>query len=265
VIDQLIPPVFVSHGAPVLALDPGQAGAMLSRLGREQPRPRAILVVSAHWEAPAPVVGVAPLPRTIYDFYGFPRELYSLCYPAPGAPDLGAEVATLLAHGGIACETSAERGLDHGAWIPLRFMHPRADIPVTQLSVSPGRGAAWHLALGRALAPLAHAGVLVLGSGGLTHNLRELRAHAPADEAPVWVREFSDWVAAAISAGDHDALVDYRRRAPHGARNHPTDEHFLPLLVALGAAGEGATGVRVPGGVSYGVLAMDAFVMQPRA
>lgn len=261
-IDQFIPPVFVSHGAPTLALDPGQAGAMLSRLGRELPRPQAILAVSAHWEAPGPAVSAAPWPRTIYDFHGFPRELYSLCYPAPGAPDLAAEVAALLAQGGLACEISTDRGLDHGAWIPLRFLHPQADVPVTQLAVSPARGAAWHLELGRALAPLAHAGVLVLGSGGLTHNLREFRTHAPDDEAPGWVREFADWVAAAVATGDRTALADYRRRAPHATRNHPTEEHFLPLLVALGAAGEGATGRRVPGGVSYGVLAMDAFVMQ---
>ena len=261
--DQFLSPLFVSHGAPTLAIEPGQAGDMLARLGSGLPRPRAILVVSAHWEAPASVVSAAPWPRTIYDFYGFPSELYSLCYPAPGDPELASRVAGLLARSNLACETSADRGLDHGAWIPLRFLYPQADVPVTQLALSPARGAAWHLELGRALAPLARDGVLVLGSGGLTHNLREFRAHAPDDDAPAWVREFADWAAAAMATGDHAVLADYRRRAPHAVRNHPTEEHFLPLLVALGAAGEGATGTRIPGGVTYGVLSMDAFVMQP--
>jgi 4,5-DOPA dioxygenase extradiol len=258
-----IAPLFVSHGAPTLALAPGAAGAMLTRLGRERPRPAAILVVSAHWEAPAAVVSDALRPRTIHDFHGFPAALYELQYGTPGAPDVAARVVTLLAQAGLGCRT-AERGLDHGAWIPLGFLHPEGDIPVTQLAISPALGAAHHLALGRVLAPLADEGVLVLGSGGLTHNLQQLRFDAPGDEAPQWVREFADWVADAVEAGDAPALVDYRSRAPQAARNHPTEEHFLPLLVALGAAGTDAAGRRIPGGVTYGVLAMDAFVMDSR-
>lgn len=259
-----IPPLFVSHGAPTLALEPGRAGAMLTRLGRDLPRPESILVVSAHWEAAAAVVSAALQPATIHDFHGFPAGLYELHYAAPGAPALAARVAALLGAAKIGCQVVPDRGLDHGAWIPLRFMYPQADIPVTQLAVSPVRGAAWHLALGQALAPLAGEGVLVLGSGGLTHNLRELRMHAPDDEAPDWVREFADWITEAIEAGDAAALVDYRARGPQAARNHPTEEHLLPLLVALGAAGADAAGRRLAGGVTYGVLAMDAFVMGSR-
>ena len=170
---QRIPTVFVSHGAPTLALEPAEAGAMLARLGRELPRPQSILVVSAHWEAERPTVSTAALPRTIHDFYGFPRELYSLSYGAPGAPRLAQRVTELLAAAGIGCDEAPDRGLDHGAWVPLRYLYPEADVPVTQLAVSPGLGAAHHLELGRALAPLADEGVLVLGSGALTHNLRD--------------------------------------------------------------------------------------------
>ena len=257
-----MPSLFVSHGAPTLAIEPGEAGPMLAALGRRLPKPAAILVVSAHWEAERAAVSTAPWPRTIHDFYGFPRELYSLSYGPPGAAPLAARVVDLLQRAGIACDLAPDRGLDHGAWVPLRYLYPAADIPVTQLAISPARGAAWHVALGRALAPLAGQDVLVMGSGSLTHNLREVRGHAADDPAPEWVREFADWAAAAVAAGDVDALMDYRRKGPQACRNHPTDEHFLPLLVALGAAGERARGTRVPGGVSHGVLAMDAFVIE---
>jgi 4,5-DOPA dioxygenase extradiol len=258
-----LPAVFVSHGAPTLALEPAGAGAMLARLGRDLPRPNSILVVSAHWEAARPAVSTSTVPRTIHDFYGFPPELYSLSYDAPGAPPLAARVKELLAAARLDCDEAPDRGLDHGAWVPLRHLYPQADVPVTQLAVSPGLGTAHHLALGRALAPLAGEGVLVLGSGGLTHNLREVRFDAPSSPAPDWVTAFADWVGSAVVAGDAGTLVDYRRRGPHACRNHPSDEHFLPLLVAMGAAGPGATGERVPGGVSHGALAMDAFVFSP--
>jgi len=258
-----IPPVFVSHGSPMLAVEPGVAGPMLSRLAAGLPRPEAILVVSAHWEAAGPVVSRASRPRTIHDFRGFPRVLYELAYDAPGAPVLAAQAQTLLEGAGFEPAPPADRGLDHGAWIPLRYMFPDADVPVTQLSIAPARGAAWHLELGRALQPLTRQGVLVLGSGGLTHNLGEFRGQPADAPAPAWVGEFADWVAARLAAGEAETLVAYRSRAPQALRNHPTEEHFLPLLVALGAAGSGGTGRRVPGGVAHGVLAMDAFVMAP--
>ena len=234
---------------------------MLARLGATLPTPRAVLAVSAHWEAGRPTVSAAEWPRTLHDFHGFPRELYSLSYGAPGSPALATRVIELLAAAGIDGDVSSDRGLDHGAWVPLRYLRPTADLPVVQLAVSPALGTAHHLALGRALAPLAHEGVLVLGSGSLTHNLREVQWDAAEGEAPPWVREFADWVAAAVAAGDAESLVTYRRRAPQACRNHPTEEHFLPLLVAFGAAGEGATGRREDGGYSYGALSMDAFVM----
>jgi len=255
-----VPPVFVSHGSPMLAVEPGAAGAMLARLGSDLPRPRAVLAVSAHWEAPGPVLGATSRPQVIHDFYGFPRELYALDYAAPGAPTLAFRAAELLREAGLDPRASDSRGLDHGAWVPLRYLYPAADIPVVQLAISPARGARYHLELGRALAPLVDEGVLILGSGGVTHNLGEFRGQPADTPAPDWVVEFGAWVAARLAAGDGDALVDYRRRGPDALRNHPTEEHFLPLLVALGAAGVGATGRRIPGGITYGILVMDAFV-----
>lgn len=259
------PPVFVSHGSPMMSVEPGVAGAMLTRLGRELPRPSAILAVSAHWEAPAPAVSTVRQPRVIHDFHGFPQELYGLGYDAPGAPALAFRVLELLREAGLAPRASDNRGLDHGAWVPLRYLYPAADIPVTQLAISPALGGAFHLGLGRALAPLADEGVLVLGSGGVTHNLAEFRGQPLDAPAHDWVTAFAEWVAATLASGDAEALADYRRRGPQARRNHPTEEHFLPLLVALGAAGPGATARRVPAGVSYGILAMDAYVFGPRS
>lgn len=260
-----VAPVFVSHGSPMLAVEPGTAGPMLRALAAELPRPEAILVVSAHWEAAVPTVSCTRAPRILHDFYGFPPALYELGYEAPGAPALAERTYSLLERAGLRPGTSDDRGLDHGAWVPLRYLYPDASLPVTQLSVAPGRGAAWHLELGRALRPLADEGILVLGSGALTHNLAEIRGTAANAPAPAWVSSFADWTAARLAAGEADALAAYRELGPHARRNHPTEEHFLPLLVALGAAGAGATGVRVAGGVTYGVLAMDAFVMGPSA
>jgi 4,5-DOPA dioxygenase extradiol len=247
----------------MLAVEPGAAGAMLSRLGTDLPRPTAVVAVSAHWEAPGPVLGANPRPQVIHDFYGFPRELYALDYAAIGAPTLAFRAAELLREAGLDPRVSDTRGLDHGAWVPLRYLYPAADIPVVQLAVSPARGARYHLDLGRALAPLADEGVLVLGSGGVTHNLGEFRGQPVDTPAPDWVVEFGAWVADRLAAGDDEALVDYRSRGPDALRNHPTEEHFLPLLVALGAAGPGARGRRIPGGVTYGILVMDAFVFDP--
>lgn len=258
-----LPTLFISHGSPMHALQAGRAGAAWAALGRDLPRPRAVLIASAHWESEWPMVTTSTRPETIHDFGGFPPALYELRYPAPGAPEVAQRAIDLLRTAGMAANGNGCRGLDHGAWVPLRYLYPAADIPVTQLAVSPALGAAHHLALGRALAPLAGEGVLVVGSGGLTHNLRELDFDAAPADAPEWVLAFADWAAAAVAQGDAAALVDYRRRGPQACRNHPSDEHYLPLLVALGAAGDGATGRRIPGGFSHGVLAMDAFAFSP--
>ena len=254
----MLPAIFVSHGAPTLIGEAVPARDFLTALGRNLPRPKAILAVSAHWETPAPRVTTAPRPETIHDFHGFPEELYSLRYPAPGAPEAALRAVELLSAAGFSAATDATRGLDHGAWVPLRLAYPDADVPVAQLSIQPSRGPAHHLAMGRALAPLRGEDILVLGSGGAVHNLSELE-WGRHDNPPVWASAFDDWLAATLGAGDSTALANYRDRAPYAARAHPRDEHFLPLLVALGAAGDGGRGTRIHAGFTHGALSMAAF------
>jgi 4,5-DOPA dioxygenase extradiol len=253
------PVLFVSHGAPTLPLETSAANAFLSGLGRKLGRPSAILAVSAHWETEQPAVSAAAAPETIYDFYGFPQELYRLRYPAPGAPQLAERVAELLQAGGLPVAIDRDRGLDHGAWTPLILMYPEADIPVTQLSVQPGAGAAHHFRLGEALRPLRDEGVLILASGGITHNLHEFRGRGRDDTPPQWVSEFNEWMAGALQAGRRQDLIDYRARAPHAARNHPSEEHLLPLLVAAGAGSGQGGATRLHASYAYGVIGMDAY------
>ncbi|MEI2387054.1 class III extradiol ring-cleavage dioxygenase [Breoghania sp. JC706] len=267
----VINPLFVSHGSPMLVLQNTAARNFLAGYAASMPRPDAIVSVSAHFEAEQATVVSDPAPGMIYDMYGFPRELYEIVYPAKGEPALAERVAGLIDEAGLAPEIAPRRGFDHGTWAPLSLMYPKADIPVVQVSVQPHMGAAHHLALGRALEPLTRENVLVIGSGSLTHNLHELRAPTggmrPIDDAePGWVKEFADWVGDRIVTGAVDDLVDYRRRAPYGVQNHPTEEHYLPLLVALGAAGEtDMRGELVHSSAEYGILRMDAFAFGARS
>ena len=227
-----LPAVFVSHGAPTLAIEQNDTVEFLKRLGGRLGSPKAILCVSAHWNTDAPSVSGAERPGTIHDFGGFSDELYRLRYPAPGAPRLAARVRELLGGAGLSSTISPERGLDHGAWVPLRLIFPEANIPVAQLSVQPSLGTEHHLRLGRALAPLREEGVLILATGSATHNLSKI---GRGDVPPPWAKEFDDWLFRKISDGALEELLDYRRRAPHAAVAHPTDEHLLPLFVAMGA------------------------------
>lgn len=254
-----VPALFISHGAPTMILEPAPVREFLLGLGAQIPLPKAILVASAHWETRGLEVGAAVQPKTIHDFYGFPEPLYRLQYPAPGAIALAQRVVAVLKQAGLACEVDAEQGLDHGAWVPLMLMYPDAHIPVTQLSLQPGLGPEHHYRVGQALRPLREEGVLILGSGGLTHNLHEFRGHALLDPAPEWMAQFRDWVVAALEGGRDDDLIHYRSRAPHAARNHPSEEHFLPLLVAAGARSPASPGRRIHSSTTYGVLAMEAF------
>jgi 4,5-DOPA dioxygenase extradiol len=254
-----MPAVFVSHGSPMMAIEPGRAGAALAQLGRDLPRPAAILVVSAHWETPAPAVSTAARPETIHDFGGFPAELYALRYPAPGAPEVAAQTVALLKEAGITAGIDGCRGLDHGAWVPLLWMYPDADVPVVQLSVQPGLGTAHHLRLGRALAQLAADGVLVVGSGHTTHNLRDWMTNPRRQEPLRYAQAFAQWVGERLQAHDVAALLDYRVEAPDAVRAHPSEEHFLPLFVAWGAAGERARAERIVSGFEAGALALDSY------
>jgi 4,5-DOPA dioxygenase extradiol len=256
-----LPPLFISHGSPLLMLEPARSGPAWQALALDLPRPRAILVVSAHWTTAAPAVSAARHPETIHDFFGFPPALYELGYAPPGAPDLAAEVAELLPGIGV----DPQRGLDHGAWSPLRFMYPAADIPVIQFAVMPQTDAAAHYRLGQALRPLPGRGVLILASGGLTHNLRDIVAEADEGVALPYVGEFRDWFAEKLRRRDLAALLDYRRQAPHAVRAHPSAEHLLPFYVALGAADE-ETAVRTAySDCQLGALALDAFVFATAA
>lgn len=255
-----MPVLFVSHGAPTLPLEPGATGAAWQQLGAQLSRPSAILVVSAHWGTRIPTVSLAIQPETIHDFSGFPEALYKLRYSAPGAPKMAQAAALALQRAGIPVQVDETHGLDHGAWVPLSFLFPQADIPVAQLSMQPEQNPAWHVALGRALRPLREQGVLIVCSGAITHNLRAAFKHQPGEPAPDWVTEFCDWVAAKIAAGDLPALIEYRSRAPHAVQNHPTDEHLLPLFVALGAANNIDAAQHLNRVMTFGLLAMDAWV-----
>ncbi len=253
------PTIFLSHGSPMLALTDSPARRFLQGLGRSLPRPAAIAVISAHWESGgAPSVSLASTPNTIHDFGGFPQALFDMRYPAPGAPELAERAASLLEAAGVAVRRDAQRGLDHGAWVPLSLMYPQADIPVMQISLVHGASPAVHEQLGRALARLRHEGVLVIGSGSLTLNLHEFRGQALDARPADWVIEFESWMRQKLEANDRAALLDYRAQAPSAVRNHPSEEHLLPLFVALGAAGEGARARMLHTSFEHGVLAMDA-------
>lgn len=253
------PVLFVSHGAPTFALEPGRLGPQLTALGERLSRPRAVLVVSPHWMTRGLRVSTAEAPATVHDFGGFPSELYRLQYPAPGHPALAERTAAVLRASGWPAETDPSRGLDHGAWVPLRFLFPAADVPVFQLSLPARLEPAQAHALGRALQPLREEGVLIVGSGSLTHNLYELRMddRLPEDRYAV---EFAAWVRQAVEARDDERLVRTLELAPHAARAHPTSEHFLPLLVAAGAAGVAEAAETLEGGITYGSLSMDSYV-----
>jgi 4,5-DOPA dioxygenase extradiol len=253
-----LPTVFVSHGAPTFALEPGLAGAQLRALGTALGRPRAILVVSPHWMTPEVQVTSAEQPETVHDFGGFARALFDIRYPAPGSPALAARVRQVLGDHGIVASLDPVRGLDHGAWVPLLHMVPQADVPVVQVSLPLAADEARAFELGRALAPLAHEGVLIVGSGSLTHNLYEFRMGDVQEAA--YAREFSGWIRQAVLDGDADRLLHALDRAPHARRAHPTTEHFLPLLVAAGAAGALTPSTVLDGGIRHGVLAMESYV-----
>lgn len=255
-----LPALFVSHGAPTLAIDDSPAHRFLKSLGRRLGKPNAILMLSAHFEAPTATVTASASPRIVYDFYGFPDALYDITYPAAGDPGLAHRVAALLEDGGVPTLEDDARGLDHGAWVPLSLMYPDADVPVVQLSIDASKGARYHLRLGELLRPLRDEGVLIVGSGGATHNLSVALRASPDDTVPDWVETFREWLADAVANDKRDDLADFRTIAPDAARNHPTDEHFLPLLCALGATEHGESRQRVHDSETYGSLAMDMYL-----
>jgi 4,5-DOPA dioxygenase extradiol len=255
------PTLFVSHGSPTLAIEDSPAREFLKEYGKTLGKPRAIVIASAHFGTARPAVDGDAKPGMIYDFRGFPDELYRVVYPAPGDPLVAVKVAGLLQAAGFAPAVVKDRGYDHGTWVPLSLLYPDADVPIVQLSVQPQLGAQHHFNVGRALASLKGEDILVIGSGTASHNLHEFfRGGYGADSpTPEWVSSFDQWVRAKAEAGAVEDLVNYRERAPHARDNHPSEEHFVPFHVALGAAGERAKAELVHSSHHNGVLTMDAY------
>lgn len=268
-----LPSIFVSHGSPMIALEPGAAGGFMQRLGPAIDaafgRPKAIVAISAHTAARAPVLLAGARHEAVYDFGDFDPKLFTLRYDAPGAPELAQRVAGLLGAAGLPVHVLDEGGLDHGNWTALRYLYPEADIPILPLAFVPSQSPARQFALGKALAPLRDEGVLVLGSGSITHNLRRVFAsgmHGP-DNVPEIPESaaFRNWMLDRSAARDWDALFDYRKQAPHAVDMHPTDEHLLPWYVAAGAGGRDAVPRRIHASVSRGSLGMDAYAFGAEA
>ena len=258
------PVLFVSHGSPLFALQPGQAGPALGAWAREHAPARqlkGIVLMSPHWMTRGIGVMATPQPPTWHDFGGFAPALYELQYPAPGSPQLAAQVLQRLRAADLPAGADPERPFDHGCWVPLMHLYPQADVPVVQVSLPAHVGPAEVYAVGQALAPLREQGILLIGSGSMTHNLRELRREDGPTEP--YVTAFCEWVHDTLMRGDHGALLDYRARAPHAVRAHPSDEHFLTICFALGAAGwglpDGPRPAYITREVQFRTLSMDAF------
>jgi 4,5-DOPA dioxygenase extradiol len=240
---KVMPALFIAHGHPLWSRDQARMRDFRT-LSAGLPRPKSVLVVSAHWESAPVTLGATKRVPLVYDFSGFPAELYENKYPAPGAPGLAARVTALLADKGIAVRQDEARGLDHGAYVPLQMMYPAADVPILQISL-PTLAPVRLFELGRALAPLRAEGVLIVGSGFLTHNLRRFdpRPDAPT---PAWAAEFDAWAAEVIGKRDVDRLLAYRTEAPGVAIALPTHEHFVPVIVAAGASVAASEAVSFP-------------------
>lgn len=259
----IFPAVFLSHGSPMTALEQDSYTQAVHELGQSLPRPEAIVVVSAHWEASGPIrVTASEKPQVIYDFGGFPHELYTLAYPCPGSPALAAEIVALLEKTGLPATLDERRGLDHGAWIPLRMAYPSAEIPVVQVSLPRPRTPQLLLRMGMALGTLRERKVLLLGSGGVVHNLRLVRFGDKKAPVEGWARSFDDWVAARVQALDTMTLATYRDKAPHADRSVPTTEHFDPVFAVLGACRPEDQPFTVHEGFHYGNLSMRCFTLR---
>lgn len=234
-----MPTLFISHESPYLWDTSSPARNFLSSLSASLPRPKAILLVSAHWNTSQPTVSAAEAPETLYDFGGFPDRYSQIKYPATGSKELAARISSLANAAQISVATDDQRGLDHAAWIPLGIIFPRADIPVVSLSVQPRLPVSHHIQIGKMLRPLREEGILIIGSGTATHNLRAFFQDTPpalSAQPAEYAGEFADWLKKHIDS--HEAIANYKKIAPFAAQCHPTNEHFLPLAVALGAGAE---------------------------
>ncbi len=252
---QTLPGLFISHGSPMLAIHPEQVGPALHRLSLNLPQPRAIIIMSAHWESRALEVNTGVRPETWHDFRGFPAELYDIRYPAPGDPELAEGLLYRLAEAGFSAHANSSRPRDHGVWMPLLHMYPNADIPVVEISLPMNMSADEIYKIGQALAPLREQQILLIGSGSITHNLRELSWNGDHQNVPEWASTFRNEVVNKLTHSDYDAVLNWQS-LPHVMRNHPTLEHFAPLFFAMG------TGHRfnvVHSSFTMGALGMDLY------
>jgi 4,5-DOPA dioxygenase extradiol len=263
----LMPSLFISHGAPNIILSQLPAKRFLETMGASLPTPKAIIMVSAHFEHAGVAVVTDPNPPMIYDFGGFEAELYEKVYAAPGSPQIAAKALALLEQAGLNPAAIAHRGYDHGTWNPLILAYPNADIPIVQVSVDPRKSARHHYEIGQALAPLAKEGVMIIGSGHITHNLRGFfhRGRDPKFDAMIDQASaaFVAWIEDCVTRGDHEALLDWETKAPFPKENHPTSEHFMPFFVALGAGGQEGHGERLHHSVEQGFFAYDHYAFRP--
>ncbi|MFO8084529.1 MAG: class III extradiol ring-cleavage dioxygenase [Desulfobacterales bacterium] len=257
----LFPSLFISHGMPVMALLESPTHHFLKNLGKKLGRPKAIVCISAHWETVAPMVSGADFPNTVHDFYGFPRQLYEINYCAPGDPSLASEIIETFSQNGISSKIDNEKGFDHGAWVPLYLMYPEADIPVIQLSIQGDLDTAHHFSMGQALARFRKEGVLIMGSGGATHNLEDIHGRKMRDEPVQYAIDFDAWLEKNILSGDVSSLLNYKKHGPDAEKNHPyPSEHFLPLFVPMGAAGPGFKAELLHREFIYGILSLAAYM-----
>lgn len=257
---QRMPALFLSHGSPMMAIEPSSTTEFFQKLGAKLPKPQAIVIFSAHFDRRGPVVitGGHRL-STIHDFYGFPQPLYEINYPAQGAPELAKKAEKMLQDGGIPAKLDPEQGLDHGAWIPMLYLFPNRDVPVIQVSINSGMDAAAHFAIGRQLRPLREQGVLFVGSGGISHNLREIFAPIPDPNRISKVTQFTHWVGEQLALGHVDALLNYLEQGPHARFNHPTPDHYLPLPCVLGTGYADEVGQVLHRATDLEILALDAY------
>lgn len=254
---KLTPLLFISHGAPTFALEPGLMGPQLQAIGKKLSGIQAVLIISPHWQTNQVKVMTTAQPETIHDFGGFPPKLYTLHYPAKGHAELARQAAQLLNNAGITTSLDDKRGLDHGAWVPMMHLLPQVNVPVFQVSIPYDWSPAKAFAMGQALAPLREQGVLIVASGSITHNLYDIQP--PNSPVAPYANEFNQWVKTAVLAHSVPAMLKYRSEAPFAERAHPTDEHFLPIMVAMGAADPSEPVQYLNGGMSYGVLSMDSY------
>ncbi len=254
-----LPSLFISHGSPMILLDDCPARHFLAHYGQEMERPDAILMISAHWETQRVTVGSASKPPTIHDFYGFPEPLYRYHYPATGHQKLAGRTFECLRGAGFDAVEDEERGLDHGAWVPLAYMFPEGDVPVAQISIQSHLGARHHYEMGKALAPLRDENILILGSGNVTHGRRAGEVNEPVFD---WVSAFSEWTYECVMDNRAEDLIEYLSEGPYAFENHPTPDHYVPLLIALGAAGENARAKRLHTSYTYRTISMDSYEFQ---